>query len=360
MKARERVLAVLNRETPDRIPVDIWLVPELVEKFKVKLGVTDELDIYRKLDIDKIVWLGIPYKGVVLKDPNEHQEVNHWGVKYKIVDANADAHYGEVCFNPLLGLDSIEQLEAYPWPDPDDFDYETAAAEAKKLAKEFVTLGPWISLFEVYCMMRSLEEALMDTVAEPEFLHAALDKIAWSQGEMVRRFLEAADGAIDMVFISDDVGSQASLIMSPAAFDEFLFPRLKKWCDMIHSYGAKVFFHTDGASEPLIPRLIEAGIDILNPIQHVCPGMDCKEIKAKYGAKLIFHGGVENQNILPFGTPQEVTAETRKCLVELGPDGYLPCSCHFAQADTPVENIIALINTVQQYRVYSSGMSCQT
>ncbi len=351
MNARERVLAVLNRNTPDRVPVDIWLAPELAEKFKAKLGVTDELNIYRKLDVDKIVWLGIPYKGVVLKDSNEHQEVNHWGVKFQKTDANENAHYGEVCFNPLLGLDSIEQLEGYPWPNPDDFDYAFAAGEAKKLAKEFVTLGPWISLFEVYCQMRSLEEALMDTVAEPEFLHVALDKIAWSQGEMVRRFLEAADGAIDMVFISDDIGSQTSLLMSPEAFDEFIFPRLKKWCDMIHSYGAKVFFHTDGAAEPLIPRLIEAGIDVLNPIQHVCPGMDRKEIKAKYGDKLIFHGGIENQKILPFGTPDEVAAETRKCLDELGPTGYLPCSCHFAQADTPVENIMALIKTVQQYRV---------
>jgi uroporphyrinogen decarboxylase len=79
--------------------------------------------------------------------------------------------------------------------------------------------------------------------------------------------------------------------------------------------------------------------------------MDCKEIKAKYGDKLIFHGGVENQSILPFGTPDEVAAETRKCLDELGPDGYLPCSCHFAQADTPIENIMALIETVQQYRI---------
>lgn len=350
MNARERVLAVLNREKPDRVPVDIWLVPELVETFKQKLGVDNELDIYRKLDVDKIAWLGIPYKGVVLKDPNEHQEINHWGVKFEKIAANESAEYGEVSYHPLLELDSVEQLDAYPWPNPDDFDYETAAAEAKELAKEFVTLGPWVSLFEVYCSMRSLEEALMDTIAAPELLHTALDHIAKSQGEMVRRFLEAADGAVDMLFISDDVGSQNSLIMSPDAFEEFIFPRLKVWCDMAHSFGARAFFHTDGASEPLIPLLIEAGIDVLNPIQHVCPGMDCKEIKAKYGDKLIFHGGVENQSILPFGTAEDVAAETRQCLDELGPEGYLPCSCHFAQADTPVENVMALIETVQQYK----------
>lgn len=351
MNARERVLAVLNREATDRVPVDLWLAPELVDKMKAHLGVEDELDIYRKLDVDKIVWLGIPYKGVILKNPNEHQQVNHWGVGFEVVEANDAAEYGEISYNPLLEVETVEQLEAYPWPDPDDFDYEAAAAEAKKLSKEFVTLGPWISLFEVYCSMRSLEEALMDTVAEPEFLHAALDHIAESQGEMVRRFLEAAEGAVDMVFISDDLGSQTSLLMSPAAFEEFLFPRLKSWCDMVHACGAKVFFHTDGASEPLIPRLIDAGVDVLNPIQHVCPGMDCRELKAKYGDRLIFHGGVENQKILPFGTEEEVAAETKACLDELGPDGYLPCSCHFAQADTPVGNVMALIQTVQQYTV---------
>ena len=118
MNARERVLAVLNRETPDRTPVDIWLAPELVETFKAHLGVETELDIYRKLDVDKIVLLGIPYKGVVLKDPNEHQEVNHWGVKFEKVEANAQVEYGEVSFNPLLELDSVEELDAYQWQTP--------------------------------------------------------------------------------------------------------------------------------------------------------------------------------------------------------------------------------------------------
>ncbi|MBI9102697.1 MAG: hypothetical protein JEY99_09790 [Spirochaetales bacterium] len=349
MNSRDRILAVLNRETPDRTPVDIWLVPELVEKFKKKLGVENEMDIYRKLNVDKIAWLEIPYRGVVLKDPNVHQEENHWGVKFEKINANEGVEYGEVCFNPLKGLSTLEELDSYPWPDPDDFDYETAARNAKELAGEFATLGPWVSLFEVYCQMRGLEQALMDTVMAPEFLHRALDHIAASQGEMFNRFLESADGAIDMVFISDDMGSQHSLLMSPASFDEFIFPRLKAWCGIAHSHGARVFFHTDGAAELLIPRLIEAGIDILNPIQHVCPGMDCKSLKKKYGDKIIFHGGVENQKILPFGTVTDVAAETKACLDELGPEGYLPCSCHFAQGDTPVENIMALIDTVHKY-----------
>jgi len=142
MNARERVLAVLNRETPDRLPVDIWLVPELVEKFKQKLGVDDEMDVYRQLDIDKIAWVNVPFKGELSKISGQEQ-VNHWGVGFEMIEANNDVEYGEVSFNPLLELDEAEQLADYPWPNPDEFDYETAAAEAKKLSKEFVTLGPW-------------------------------------------------------------------------------------------------------------------------------------------------------------------------------------------------------------------------
>jgi len=350
MNARERVLTALNGGTPDRMPIDLWLVPELVEKMKAHLGVDDELDVYRTLDVDKIAWLGIPYRGVVLRDPNEQVDVNHWGVRFETVQANANTEYSEVSHRPLQGMDDPAALADYPWPDPNDFDYAVAAAEAKQLASEFVTLGPWVSLFEVYCSMRSLEDALMDTVANPDFVHAALDRIAWSQGEMMRRFLEAADGAIDLVFVSDDVGTQQSLLMSPAAFDEFLFPRLKAWCDTVHEHGAKVFFHTDGAAEPLIPRLIQAGIDVLNPIQHACPGMDRASLKAKYGDAIAFHGGIENQQILPFGTPEEVAAETRECIELLGPDRYVPCSCHFAQADTTVDNIMAMVETARGYR----------
>ncbi len=351
MNARERVLAVLEGREPDRIPVDIWLVPELVEKFKQYLKVETEDDIYRKLDVDKIAWPGIPYKGRILRDPNEHQEVNHWGVRFKQVQASESSEYGEVAFNPLASLSDPSELDDYPWPSPDDFDYVTAAKEAKEFATKQVTLGPWVSFFEIYCQMRGLEQALMDTVMNPEFLHKALDYIGDVQANMIERFLVAAEGAIDLVFLSDDMGSQNSLLMSPGSFDEFLFPRIKGWCDMIHSHGAKTFFHTDGASEPVIPRLIEAGVDVLNPIQHVCPGMDMPSIKAKYGEKLIFHGGVENQQVLPFGSPEDVAAETRQCIEELGPAGYIPCSCHFAQAHTPVENILALIETVQGYDI---------
>jgi len=153
---------------------------------------------------------------------------------------------------------------------------------------------------------------------------------------------------LDIVFISDDMGMQDNLLISLDSWEIHFKPRLKAWCDLIHHHGKKVLYHTDGAVLPLIPGLIECGIDILNPIQHVCPGMDRANLKQQFGDQVIFHGGVENQKILPMGTAAEVAAETQKCMDTLGKDGgYICCSCHNAQAGTPVENILAMIDTVK-------------
>jgi uroporphyrinogen decarboxylase len=135
--------------------------------------------------------------------------------------------------------------------------------------------------------------------------------------------------------------------MSLSAWQEHLQPRLRRWCDLIHSHGKKVLFHTDGAARDFVPHLIESGVDILNPIQHICPGMDRAELNRDFGDRVIFHGGVENQHVLPYGSVADVRAETVKCLETLGQGGgYIPSSCHNIQAGTPVENILAMIETV--------------
>ena len=198
--------------------------------------------------------------------------------------------------------------------------------------------------------MRGLENALMDTLANPEFLDATVERIDAIQTVMLERMLTELDDELDIVFISDDMGMQDSMLISLDSWEVHFKHRLKKWCDLIHSYGKKVLYHTDGAVFPLIPGLIECGIDILNPIQHVCPGMDRANLKLQYGNNLIFHGGVENQRTLPMGTVSEVIEETKKCLDTLGKDGgYICCSCHNVQAGTPVENILAMVDTVKSY-----------
>ncbi|MBT3480546.1 MAG: hypothetical protein HN457_03835, partial [Opitutales bacterium] len=302
MTPRERIFNTLNRQAVDRIPIDIWHTPEVLESLKSYTGKNDELELYNKLGIDKIVWL-LPQYQKAISDPNEDEGHDTWGVPTRKV-RSGQATYHEFGKGPLADYEEPEELDDYPlWPDPDKFDY-AAVKEAAEPARQFgfPTLGPWISHFEIYCHMRGMENALMDTIAEPEFLDAALDRIENIQTAILERYLREFGDQLDFVFIADDMGTQESQLISIPAYERHLKPRLKRWCDLSHAHGKKVLFHSDGAARNFVPHLIEAGIDILNPIQHLCPGMERAELKRDFGNQVIFHGGIENQHALPFGS----------------------------------------------------------
>ena len=344
MTPKERIHAILDRKPADRTPVDLWVTPEVLESLRTHTGKSEELEVFQALGLDKIVWV-FPGYGSGRFDPNEGNGQTMWGVPTRMMKAGL-ATYQEFGTPPLGEFDDIAQLDDYPlWPDPANFDYAGSKDWARQArAHDFATIGPWISHFEVYCQMRGLQNALMDVAAEPEFLEATLDRIDAIQTAMLERFLTELGDLIDIVFISDDMGTQESLLISPAAWDRHFRDRLKNWCDIIHRHGRKVLFHTDGAARPLLPQIIKCGVDLLNPIQHICPGMERDALQRDFGDQVIFHGGVDNQHVLPFGKPADVRRETRTCIDTLGRDGrYICCTCHNAQAGTPVENILAMI-----------------
>lgn len=357
MTSRERILATLDRRSVDRLPVDIWHTPEVGEQLRKYAGTANDLDMYRKLGIDKIVWVFMGYKAAsgestgsqVGAGAESATSRTMWGVPLRGIQSG-QAHYEEFGEPPMLGYENASDVEKYPWwPDVERFDYASAVSSAKEAHKDFAVIGPWVSFFEIYCQLRGIEQAMMDLVLYPDLVEAVLDRIENIQTEMMKRFFAQAKDYLDLVFISDDMGTQNSLLMSPEMWSRHLEPRMRRWCELVHSYGLKVFFHTDGAAEPLIAPLIECGIDVLNPIQHVCPGMETAELKRKYGRRVIFHGGVDNQNVLPFGTPEDVRKEVRMLLKTLGAgkEGFICASCHNIQAGTPVDNILAMIDEVK-------------
>lgn len=162
---------------------------------------------------------------------------------------------------------------------------------------------------------------------------------------------EACDGLIDLAQVTDDLGSQTGPLISMASYREFYAPQHKRFIDLSHEFGIKVMHHDDGSCRPFLPLLVEMGIDVLNPVQWNCPGMDLRELKAEFGNRICFHGGIENQRILPFGTPGEVRAEVRHCIDELASDGtgYILAPCHNIQVVSPVENILAMYDEAQRY-----------
>ena len=355
MNSRERTLAVLNREPVDRLPVDLWHTAEVVDALKQHLGVEDAYGVWKTLELDKIVWVFMDYRTGAGERAGSQVGAQSsgsrtmWGVPLKNVQAG-QAHYEEFGEAPMKDYDTPDAIHDYPWwPDPDAFDYAGADQHARQASKDYVVIGPWVSCFEIYCQLRGLEQAMMDLVLNPDLVDAILDRVEHIQTEMMNRFFTTSRDALDLVFISDDIASQMGLLMSPDMFQRHLQPRLTRWCKLVHDHGLKVFFHTDGAAEPLIETFIACGIDILNPIQHICPGMAPDDLKRKYGTRIIFHGGVDNQHVLPFGTVDEVRSEVGMLLETLGAgqEGFICCSCHNVQAGTPVENILAMVETVQ-------------
>jgi uroporphyrinogen decarboxylase len=357
MTPKERVLAILNRQPVDRLPVDLWHTEEIGAALRMHFGVADDIAVYRALGLDKIVWDFIEYKIGAGERAGAQSGAGAesggsrtmWGVPLKDVQAG-DAHYAEFGAAPLAGYDTPDSLANYPWwPEVERFDYDGAVEKARAAAQEFAVIGPWVSFFEIYCQMRGLEQSMMDLVENPDLVNATLDRIEAIQTEMMTRFFAQARRFLDLVFISDDIAGQQSLLMSRRMWERHLQPRLKRWCDLIHGHGLRVFYHTDGAARPLLRSILDCGVDVLNPIQHACPGMDLTELKKEFGRQIIFHGGVDNQSVLPRGTADEVRAEVRECLRTLGAnrEGYICCSCHNIQAGTPLENIFAMVETVK-------------
>ena len=162
---------------------------------------------------------------------------------------------------------------------------------------------------------------------------------------------ETCDGLIDVAQVTDDLGTQTGPLISLEIYREFYAPHHQSFIELCHEFGIKVFHHDDGSIRPFLPDLVEMGIDILNPVQWTCTDMDMTDLKRDFGNRICFHGAVDNQRALPFGTTEEVRAEVRHCIDALSSDGtgYILAPCHNIQPNTPIENILAMFDEAQAY-----------
>lgn len=259
--------------------------------------------------------------------------------------------YDEFSYHPLSNAQIIEDLERYRWPTSYWFDYSEMRAAARNGREKQVVMCGYMAIFFQHNKLRGLKASLLDPIFRPEFTRHLLGKIADFLYEQHLRMFESCDGLIDVTQVTDDFGTQVGPMISLKIFREFYRSHIKRFIDLAHSFGIKVFHHDDGSIRPFIPDLIEMGIDILNPLQWTCPGMELEGLKRDFGDDLCFHGGVDNQRVLAFGTPEEVRGEVRHCIDALAYDrtGYILAPCHNIQALTPVESIIAMYDESQKY-----------
>lgn len=348
MNSRERMLAAIHHEKPDRLPTDIWAEPAVWDKLAKHFGSADKA--LEEMHVDRISWNWVHYIGPALPSVAPGENMNYWRVKTRAV-SHETGFYDEQIEYPLAFAQSVEDLDKYPWPQADWFDYERLKEALIGEHPKHVVMCGNMAPFYMHNTLRGMEQSMIDIYENPEMTHEITRRIAKFFLAYSERIFETCKGLVDLGHMGDDYGSQAAPLISRKVFNQFYSPHLKNYADLCHSHGIKVFHHDDGAIRGLLPDLINLGIDILNPVQWVCPGMELAELKKDFGSKLCFHGAVENQKVLPHGTPDDVRKEVRQCIDSLASDGtgFIVAPCHNIQDFTPVENIIALYEEAHAY-----------
>lgn len=339
MNSRERVLTAIERKQPDRTPADYKAEPEINERMMEHFSVSSYEELLQRLEID-VRRLNPLYVGPPEKDCGDGVTEDYWGIRSKMLPASHGSYPMHV-HNPLWDALSIGDLEKHAWPQNDIFDYSIMKQQCETW-RDYAVMYEGADLFTRPCILRNMENVMLDMVERPEMAHYLFDKFTSFYCEDVSRALETS-GGFDIYCEWSDFGTQRGLIMSVPMWKEFMTPYLKRLIDVVHSGGAKFMLHSCGAVRELIPEFIALGVDILDPIQVSAEGMDPAGLKKDFGDKISFHGGISTQTTLPFGTPQDVRDAVRGRIATLGRGGgYILSSSHDMSADTPAENILAM------------------
>ena len=348
MNRRQRVLAAVRRQPVDRLPTDMWATTEVFDRLCAHFKVDTKVALYDCLGIDGIFGIAPPYTGPAPLEGDDYWE-DAWRMGYR-KQQYATGVYSEQVHFPLACAETIEDLKAFPWPSPDWYDYAQIPGLAAEFPERAIMCG-YTAVFYWHNKLRGLELSLLDPLLRPDFTHYLIERISDFFSEYHRRCFEAGRGVIDITQVTDDFGSQHGLLISPAIFEQFYRQPMQRGVDLARSHGILVFHHDDGDLRALLPTLVGMGIDILNPIQWRCGDWDLAALKREFGGRIAFHGAVDNQETLPFGTAAEVRAQVKRLVETLGADhtGFIIAPCHNLQANTSTENIVAMYEAARDF-----------
>jgi len=328
------------------MPADYQSLPEVTNRLIARLGLRDDEELlqYLRIDMRRIEFsYGLPDSS-----PDADGYIrNMWGLRYHPGKVQLDSGSETVPFDEDSTVDDVY---AHPWPSPGDVDYSGIYPQYEKYHDEYATYGcAWSPFFHEVGWLIGQQNQLIWMHTRPDLIDAVTECVVNFDLEVMRRFLEACRGKLDIAYVGNDFGTQRGLYFSPELFDRFMRPCLRKFYALAHDYGCKVMQHSCGSVRDIIPWLIEDGVDILNPVQIRAAGMSLESLAADFGARLAFHGGVDTQHTLPFGTADDVREQVRSYR-ELTRDGggYLLCSSQEFMEDIPDDNILAMYETARE------------
>ena len=291
------------------------------------------------------------YDGPELKEYPDGSSEDIWGVRRAPVK-NEYGQYRESVYHPFAEMSSVEEVENYDWPTPDQFDFSTLRDQCRRYEGYAVVTGDpgYMDLINGTGFGRGVEQVIMDIATEDPVGMALMEKRAEFYIELCERILDEAGDLIDILWIGDDYGQQNGMLMSPEKWRKLFKPRMKKMIDLGHSYDCKVMHHSCGSTRKIMEDYIEIGLDCLQTVQPKAQGMDPVELQENFGDRLAFHGAVDVQGDLQHMSPDEIREMVRRRIDVLGKGGgYICAPSHNIQPDTPVENVLAMYETIQQH-----------
>lgn len=375
MTHRQRIYAALRREETDRVPLDLGstlattLTEGAHERLRRFLGLPDGKPpaVFSKRsgtvipDEALLACFDVDARPLILGSAERRPDreisatafVDEWGVTWSKPHGG---HYINTA-GPFYGLDepSPADVDRHDWPEPDDPGrFRGLRDRARALHEETdyaVVLGLGVGPVHQCQFLRGYGEWLEDLIAHPAFAEALLDRVVDIWVTIARRALEETADYVDVVMFGDDVGTQKGPLMRPELYRRLVQPRHRRMIEAVKAFSKPVLFHTCGSVYALIPALIDAGVDILNPIQVSAAHMDTARLKAEFGRDLAFWGAVDNQGVLPKGTPEDVRREVRRRIADLGRGGgYVLAAAHNIQQDVPPENVVAMFDEARHFR----------
>lgn len=338
MNSKQRVQAALRREPVDRVPIFMWFHPQTAQRLAALLEIPVEFVGEAMGDDIRMTWVNNNYamEGIVHENDGQ-SHVDDWGIEWTRQDG-----FNQITRSPLEEADD-ERVLAYGFPEKRiEFLLGLMEGVAAQGDRYFIGCDVSPCVFEMWWRLRGMEKTFLELALNPELTREMFGRCAKFAIRLSELACQRFD--LDWLWIGDDAGGQNGMMMSPDTWRNLVKPLLQENIQVAKLHGIWAAFHSCGAIRPIIGDLVEIGIDVLNPIQCNCSGMDPLELKSEFGDKLAFMGGVDTQGVLPNGTAIEVRQTTERLIESMtaGGGGYILAASHTVPPETPDENIFAM------------------
>ncbi len=354
MRPKERVLTAFNHLQPDRVPLDYLANPGIDARLKARLNLApnDADGLRRALGVD-FRGVGAPYVGPRLHEDKGDIRVDMWGIHRRWVE-HATGGYWDFCDFPLRDA-TLDEMEAWPMPSPDDFDYSAVSAACRRFQDYCIVVGsPGVAdVINSTGMIRGMEQALIDLITGDPVGMRYIERRFEVQSEIMRRTLEASGGAADLFWMGEDLGTQIGPMISLDLYRRRLRPIHQHYVDLARAWDLPVMFHCCGSSSWAFEDFIEMGVAVVDTLQPEAKDMSPAFLKHKYGGRLAFHGCISTAGAVARGSVEDTVREVRETLEIMMPGGgYALSPTHALQDNSPTENVLAMYQTARELGTY--------